>query len=44
MFVVWGNEGMRQKKIRAKVARYPYFDVDRNQYVDVNLIPQGTMD
>lgn len=44
VWVVWGNEGMRQKKVRAKVARYPYFDVDRNQNVDVSLIPQGTMD
>lgn len=44
VYVIWGNEGMRQKKIRAKVARYPYFNTGRNQKVDVSKIPQGTMD
>lgn len=44
VYVVWGNEGMRQKRIRAKVARYPYFNDGRNQNVDVNQIPRGTMD
>lgn len=44
VYVIWGNEGMRQKKIRATVARYPYFNTDRNQKVDINAIPRGTMD
>jgi glycine cleavage system aminomethyltransferase T len=37
--VLWGNPGTRQKKIRAKVSRFPYYDENRNQSVDVNLIP-----
>ena len=44
VYVVWGEPGTRQKKIRAKIARWPYFDTDRNQKVDVNKIPVGTMD
>lgn len=44
VFVLWGEPGTRQKKIRAKVARWPYFDVNRNQKVDVSKIPVGTMD
>lgn len=44
VYVVWGEPGTRQKRIRATVARWPYFDTDRNQKVDVSLIPRGTMD
>lgn len=44
VFVVWGEPGTRQKKIRARVARYPYHDTDRNEKVDVSKIPVGTMD
>jgi glycine cleavage system aminomethyltransferase T len=33
--VVWGTVGNPQKEIRAKVARFPYFDEDRNNEVDV---------
>jgi glycine cleavage system aminomethyltransferase T len=39
--VLWGDEGTRQKEIRAKVARYPYVDKDRNETVDVSTIPFG---
>jgi glycine cleavage system aminomethyltransferase T len=44
VYVVWGEPGTKQKKIRATVARYPYFNTDRNQKVDVSKIPQGTME
>lgn len=39
--VLWGDPGTRQKEIRAKVARFPYFDVDRNETLDVSSIPSG---
>lgn len=29
--VVWGEPGTRQKLVRAKVARFPYYDENRNQ-------------
>ena len=38
--VLWGEPGTRQKEIRAKVARYPYIDIERNEKVDVNKIPR----
>lgn len=44
VYVVWGEPGTRQKKIRAKITRWPYFNTDRNQKVDVSKIPVGTMD
>ncbi|MDH4564418.1 aminomethyltransferase [Pseudomonas taiwanensis] len=44
VWVLWGEPGTRQKKVRAKVARYPYFNECRNQKVDTSLIPVGTMD
>ena len=34
--VVWGDEGTRQKKIRAKVTRFPYYNEDRNEDVEVS--------
>lgn len=37
--VIWGDPGKRQIPIRAKVARYPYLDLPRNQDVDLNSIP-----
>jgi glycine cleavage system aminomethyltransferase T len=37
--VLWGNPGSRQKEIRATVSRFPYFNEDRNQTVDVSKIP-----
>ena len=42
--VIWGSEGKRQKRIRAKVARYPYLSEERNSDVDVASIPRGTRD
>jgi len=42
--VIWGDPGIRQKHIRATIARWPYMNTKRNQKVDVSLIPVGTMD
>lgn len=36
--VLWGEEGLPQKEIRAIVSRFPYLDEGRNQSVDVNAI------
>jgi len=38
--VLWGDEGTRQKEIRALVSRFPYLNEGRNQDVDVNAIPR----
>jgi hypothetical protein len=37
--VLWGEPNMRQKEIRATVARFPYLNENRNERVDVNTIP-----
>jgi len=37
--VLWGDPGAREKEIRAKVARFPYLDEERNEHVDVIKIP-----
>lgn len=34
--VLWGNPGHPQKEIRAKVARFPYLDLEFNQIAQVN--------
>lgn len=39
--VLWGNPGQRQKKIRAKVARFPYNNVMRNEKTDVAELPKA---
>jgi len=39
--ILWGDPGTRQKEIRAKVERFPYMDINRNEKVDVNTIPSG---
>jgi glycine cleavage system aminomethyltransferase T len=39
--VLWGTPGHPQKEIRAKVARFPYFNEEyRNETFDVNKIPR----
>ena len=38
VFVLWGNPGTRQKKIRAVVARFPYLNEARNEDVDVSKL------
>ena len=40
VIVVWGDVGTRQKMIRAKVARFPYLNEERNQVIDVEKIPR----
>lgn len=37
VIVLWGEPGTRQKNIRAKVVRYPYNNVLRNDSTDVTL-------
>ena len=37
--ILWGDTGSPQKEIRAKVARYPYLDLVRNENFDVETIP-----
>jgi len=39
VIVVWGDPGTRQKKIRAKVSRFPYLSDNRNEVLDVSKIP-----
>jgi vanillate/3-O-methylgallate O-demethylase len=39
VFVLWGEPGTRQLRIRAKVDRFPYFDENRNSTFDVDAIP-----
>ena len=36
VYVLWGNPGQRQKKIRAKIARYPYNNVMRSDATDMS--------
>lgn len=38
VYILWGNPGQRQMKIRAKVARYPYNNVLRSSEVDVSKL------
>jgi glycine cleavage system aminomethyltransferase T len=41
LIVLWGTPGHPQKEIRAKVARFPYFNEEyRNETFDVNKIPR----
>ena len=39
--VLWGEPGARQKKIRAKVARFPYNNIMRNESTDVTTLPKA---
>ena len=38
--VLWGQPDGPQKRIRARVARYPYFDATNNRDFDVETIPR----
>ncbi len=42
--ILWGTPGKPQKKIKARVARYPYTDVISNQDFDVETIPHYVKD
>lgn len=37
--VIWGTPGTPQKKIRVKVVRTPYMDLENNNEIDVEKIP-----
>ena len=39
--MLWGDPRSRQKEIRATVSRSPFFDLERNQNVDVTQLPQA---
>jgi glycine cleavage system aminomethyltransferase T len=39
VYVLWGNPGKRQKKVRAVVSRFPYLNEGRNEKFDVETIP-----
>lgn len=39
--LVWGEPGTRQKNIRAKVARFPYNNILRNESTDVTTLPKA---
>lgn len=41
VYILYGDPGTRQKKIRAIVSRFPYYNEGRNQDVDVSKIPYG---
>lgn len=41
VIVVWGNPGTRQKEIRPRVARFPYYNENRNQTFDVSKVPRA---
>lgn len=41
VIVVWGEPGTRQKNIRAKVVRFPYNNVLRNESTDVSMLPKA---
>lgn len=40
--VLWGDPGTRQKRIRAKVSRFPYIDLPYNNDIDVRALPGST--
>lgn len=39
--VDWGDFGGKIKSVRAKVARYPYIDIDRNENYDTSTVEHG---
>ena len=41
VFVVWGEPGKRQLRIRATVSRFPYLQETRSEDLDVSKIPFG---
>ncbi|MCL2137734.1 MAG: aminomethyl transferase family protein [Coriobacteriia bacterium] len=41
VLVHWGDFGGRIKEVRAKVARYPYIDLLRNENDDLGEVPSG---
>jgi glycine cleavage system aminomethyltransferase T len=41
VIILWGDPGTRQKNIRAKVTRYPYNNVLRNESTDAAVLPKA---
>lgn len=41
VYVHWGDFGKRIKKVRAKVAKYPYTDLEPNHTYNLDSIPSG---
>lgn len=39
--VLWGASGRPQRRIRATVTRFPYFDAPNNRDIDTSTIPRG---
>lgn len=39
VYLLWGEPGTRQKKVRAIVSKYPYLDLPSNMDFDVETIP-----
>ena len=39
VFVLWGEPGTRQKKVRAVVSKFPHIDIALNSAFDVESIP-----
>ena len=39
LYVLWGNEGERQKKVRCTVAKFPHLDMPKNKDFDIEQIP-----
>jgi glycine cleavage system aminomethyltransferase T len=42
--VLWGRPGTPQKEIRVTVGRYPYFDLENNNAIDVGTVPRLALD
>ncbi|MDR1638182.1 MAG: aminomethyl transferase family protein [Clostridiales bacterium] len=41
VIVQWGDFGKRIKDVHAKVARFPYLDLPRNEAYDISTVPSG---
>jgi vanillate/3-O-methylgallate O-demethylase len=41
VIVQWGDHGGRIKNVRARVERFPYLEMERNQTYDLTKIPSG---
>jgi hypothetical protein len=39
LYVLWGNEGERQKKVRCTVQKFPHLDLPQNKDFDIENIP-----
>lgn len=37
--VLWGDPGTNQRRIRARISRFPYLDLPTNREIDVQALP-----